>query len=993
MKSKWGRRYMSLSELILSTHGFVYTFVAIYVAVNLLLFLSGAYNEAKRHEDIQRYTTSIARGAGATLNLNLGVVIALASRSAVNFLRRTPLRMVLPIDKAMPDLHRAVGISIVLASFIHCIAHVVTYTVKSIWMPGFGKATYLFVTGVVLWLLILIIRIAARSVVHQASYEVFFRVHVGGSILMYAVLIAHGLHHGVLNTWKWVIGPIILYIFDVTFRFVTEKRSFLLLSKHSAALQGPDIMKIRLPRVFHYEAGQYAELRVPHISRVQWHPFTIASAPHEPEMVFYIKAVGDWTISLYQLFNEIIHNQRQEDVEIYIRGPYGAPAQHVGQFDRVILVGGGVGSTPFCSVVKDVYNWITNWRPQNRTTASRKKAKLGFSRGQNRASQQAYGNRSLHSKTPMSVRRPREAFHVGNGTERVIQREAATPSATDSGSHIFTTNVFSENLESLGVLDDIRRLDREFDEISSSRHRRNRNRNYRSDSTSRTAYPGHRNSSTYTARDYLIPVQPSRSSSVGEASSNSSKTENAVAGNVDDLDFEIVTDRGIHGVQKENTSVMRRSINPFARPSRRDIDDAGMGTYYENSMGTNYRSLDYMNALQSLYDEPTRNSAVFHDSLDLMVAMNFGSVSLVRNMQRRKAQVEKRRSLDRQAPSDRQASQIIDTEDLTMLRSSRVMFLLFMRSVTINMILLWLLLIRFTVTVVASIFGEFEIRRNGIALFEHPALNGVDLFLAASTAILIGIPAVLETIELGLGSMYGFDLCVVLPSAIFDVMLCIFSLTGAGKDIPLLSIFRVFLGWPILTVLILIRLLRVIGERIAQAESLTTTHYTTKAVDFYWTVPTPQDDRWLVKELRPIANIDTVQLHRYLTRTDKATIDLNKTRGQRAAKSLHTNFGRPDWEEIMNEMAESCPNSTTVGVFFCGPRSMGEVVQSACMSAMRNSIVRGLQAGARGMRGLEEVFGEEAVPANEYTGEETQRRGQHTGGCNVKIVFKRETFS
>ena len=43
---------------------------------------------------------------------------------------------------------------------------------------------------------------------------------------------------------------------------------------------------------FDYKAGQYASLRVPEISRLEWHPFTISSAPCDDFLMFHIKAVG-----------------------------------------------------------------------------------------------------------------------------------------------------------------------------------------------------------------------------------------------------------------------------------------------------------------------------------------------------------------------------------------------------------------------------------------------------------------------------------------------------------------------------------------------------------------------------------------------------------------------------------------------------------------------------------------------------------------------------
>ncbi|KAI0565211.1 Ferredoxin-NADP reductase (FNR) nucleotide-binding [Gracilaria domingensis] len=882
----------------------------------------------------------------------------------------------------MPDLHRIVGVLIVLASIAHSIAHVITYIVQSPWRPGFGEATYLFVTGVVLLFLIIIIRIAARSAVYHSNYEVFFRVHVGGAVLAYGLLIIHGMHRGSLNSWKWVIGPVVIYVLDVIFRSLKQKRSFLLVSKHAAAFQGPDVLKIRLPRVFHFEAGQYAELKVPLISHWQWHPFTIASAPHEPEMVFYIKAVGDWTISLYQLFGERINGENREDIEVHIRGPYGAPAQHVGQFERVILVGGGVGATPFCSIVKDTHNWITNWTPRrqrqrNEEPRQTSPDRRGMASVPGGAVQTTQGSRSAMYDS-RDYRRP-VPLYSADRVEQRRQRDNVHESGSSS-SHIFTTNVYSENFESLGVLEDITIPAPVFRDRPNTRENRktlgDRSRNYHLPRGS----PRNRASSSYTARDYL------RNDDLSSASGNQSNIEFVETSFLEELEeseVDIIAHDGADDVMTSGLSNARVHPN-FLRRSTRPVNADGMGSYYENSMGTFHRSLDYMTALHSLYDEPSTNHALYRRSLDLMVAMSFGSANLVRNMQRRKALVEMRRSVDRLPTT-------IGAEDLSLFHSNRVMFLLFMKSVTMNMILLWVLLVRYVVFGIAYIFGFIYILHEGIALYESQPLNAIDFALIVIITFLIAIPACIEAMELGLESTQGFDFFVVLPLVLVDAVVGGLSLAQAGENIPLFSLFRISIGWSLLSILILVRLFRVIGERVALAQNLAVDPYTTKEVDFYWTAPTPDDDRWLVKELRPYANVDAVRLHRYLTRCHKIDNQGNRTL-LRNARFLYTNCGRPDWEEIVNEMADQCPNNSTIGVFFCGPRAMGEQVQQACMSAMRNSIVRGLHAGSDNMRELEEVFGD-AIPVNQYTGELPRPEGRRKGGCNVKIVFKRETFS
>lgn len=75
-------------------------------------------------------------------------------------------------------------------------------------------------------------------------------------------------------------------------------------------------------------------------------------------MVFYIKALGDWTGELRSAFQSRLDGKVTKPLQVRIRGPYGAPAQHVVGYQRVVLISGGVGSTPFSSICKELHHHI-----------------------------------------------------------------------------------------------------------------------------------------------------------------------------------------------------------------------------------------------------------------------------------------------------------------------------------------------------------------------------------------------------------------------------------------------------------------------------------------------------------------------------------------------------------------------------------------------------------------------------------------------------------
>lgn len=51
-------------------------------------------------------------------------------------------------------------------------------------------------------------------------------------------------------------------------------------------------------------------------------------------------------------------SQEKDYPKLYIDGPYGAASQDYTKYDIVVLIGLGIGATPFISVLKDVVNGI-----------------------------------------------------------------------------------------------------------------------------------------------------------------------------------------------------------------------------------------------------------------------------------------------------------------------------------------------------------------------------------------------------------------------------------------------------------------------------------------------------------------------------------------------------------------------------------------------------------------------------------------------------------
>lgn len=55
---------------------------------------------------------------------------------------------------------------------------------------------------------------------------------------------------------------------------------------------------------FRMEVGQYIFVNCPAISLLEWHPFTLTSAPEEDFFSIHIRAAGDWTERLIDTFQQ-----------------------------------------------------------------------------------------------------------------------------------------------------------------------------------------------------------------------------------------------------------------------------------------------------------------------------------------------------------------------------------------------------------------------------------------------------------------------------------------------------------------------------------------------------------------------------------------------------------------------------------------------------------------------------------------------------------------
>ncbi|GMH34692.1 hypothetical protein BSKO_02553 [Bryopsis sp. KO-2023] len=220
--------------------------------------------------------------------------------------------------------------------------------------------------------------------------------------LFYLCLVMHPFPHipnernewGKSDTWVWVAAPALIYAMERIARAVrSDTRDTTVLS--TEILPG-NVVGLRLmkPRGFLYTAGQYVFINCPQLSVFEWHPFTLTSSPGDSYLGIHIRAGGDWTRAMYNMVEDHLNSKSDEThpvpmplspsrrssvimksvsgsveeatlsfpFKICVDGPFGAPAQNFKDYNVAILIGAGIGVTPFASVLNEMLDTMKQHR-------------------------------------------------------------------------------------------------------------------------------------------------------------------------------------------------------------------------------------------------------------------------------------------------------------------------------------------------------------------------------------------------------------------------------------------------------------------------------------------------------------------------------------------------------------------------------------------------------------------------------------------------------
>ncbi len=344
-RSSLARRFAHYLE----AHGAELLLLALYMLVNLLLF-AGA---------VERYAlqganglVQLARGCGACLNFNGALILVPMMRRLMTWLRATPAARVIPVDASV-GFHKLVGHVMFGFAIVHTLAHFGNYLVLEAPFFDLLLRTRAGLTGLLLMLVFGFMWFFALDQVRRSGhFELFYFSHLG-----YFAWFALALVHGPVF-WIWALAPVLGYLVGRALRLRQRVREAEV-AEVNLLPSAVTNLQIARPPGWEHRAGDYLFLCVPELARHEWHPFTISSAPEQRETVsVHVRSLGNWTKALHALCQQrealAQRGAPPAPLKVYLEGPFGTPSAHIFESQHAVLVGAGIGVTPFAAIIQSI---------------------------------------------------------------------------------------------------------------------------------------------------------------------------------------------------------------------------------------------------------------------------------------------------------------------------------------------------------------------------------------------------------------------------------------------------------------------------------------------------------------------------------------------------------------------------------------------------------------------------------------------------------------
>ncbi|KAF7518766.1 hypothetical protein PCG10_010543 [Penicillium crustosum] len=255
--------------------------------------------------------------------------------------------------------------------------HMVPFYITPIWEDGalvnysigIPPHAYVYGTGIAALVPLLVLCIHSLPIFRNWMYELFVFVHIPVSYIFVAMLFWHTRNY--LSSWAYLFTTLAIWVISYTVRLFylnwthPLRSSFLIGEESAITLLPQNAIKITIPTKMRWRPGQYVYLRLPRISVIQSHPFTIASLCSDDFPSAYGEKYRDMTLVFRpfqgftrEVFQKALEHGPYKIYSAFVEGPYGGMQREMAAFDDVIFFAGGSGITAIASQLLDLIKKI-----------------------------------------------------------------------------------------------------------------------------------------------------------------------------------------------------------------------------------------------------------------------------------------------------------------------------------------------------------------------------------------------------------------------------------------------------------------------------------------------------------------------------------------------------------------------------------------------------------------------------------------------------------
>ena len=376
-KTKIGRQFAVFIRYIENYKLHIF-YLSIFFLVTAGIFVErGHYYAIEReHTGLRRiagHGVTMTRGAASGMMWAYSVLLLTMARNFITFFRETIFNYYIPFDSYI-SFHKIVALTALFFTFMHAIGHgfnfyhITTQTANDLTcifrevyhrthvLPKFSYWVFLTMTGFAgFWATVftVLIFVFATQYARRYTFRAFWVTH-HWYVMFYILTFLHGSGRLVQDPLfgNFFLGPGIIYAIDLLISVGRRKAEVTVV--RSEILPSLVVgVYFKRPVTFDYKAGQWVKIASAALNPGEFHSFTISSAPHEEYLSLHIRAVGPWTYNFRDHYNPAnLHGQPYP--KLYLDGPFGEGHQDWNQYEVAILVGGGIGVTPFASILKEL---------------------------------------------------------------------------------------------------------------------------------------------------------------------------------------------------------------------------------------------------------------------------------------------------------------------------------------------------------------------------------------------------------------------------------------------------------------------------------------------------------------------------------------------------------------------------------------------------------------------------------------------------------------